>query len=191
MTTFRQHLHASDMGSPNWAGEGPPSIFNKFTPNGLMVSSPSSQTWAIPSPSSQGWRWKGRKGEPALPSLPTGPALQSTAHDPWAAWTHHGCRMQRQGSSGAVAALPRAEPTRCHTPSNCLKPRAQHRAQAATSCFSPSSPGRRHLLPRESKKPALFSMTSARCLPGLGMNRHMDKHQKWMKKHSISLRIIY
>lgn len=47
-----------------------------------------------------------------------------------------------------------------------------------------------HLLWPEQKRASLCHKP-ARCIPGFGMKRHMDEHQQWMKKHSVSLRIIY
>lgn len=171
ITTSGQHLHALDMVSPScgWEEE-PSSICSKFIPKltKMVVSSFSSQTLAVPSPSS-------RRESPLSPSSPPAQlstrTAESTARDPWATCTNHSFGTRGRASSSMVA----AEPTWCQTASNPLELRAQHRGQAAPCLFFPELPWQKSpsFLAR-AKKLASFGKKSARCIPGFGMNRHMD-----------------
>lgn len=82
MTTFRQHLHASDMVSPNCGcGEEPSSVFSKFIPKGSLGEG---MGWWSPALPARPWLFhlhppEGRVHSPLPPHQPTSPVGQQRA----------------------------------------------------------------------------------------------------------------
>lgn len=126
------------------------------------------------------------KGEAALPFLPTTQAAEtpSRTREPLAQTTAWGHRAREAAEQRLL--LPELSPHGAKLP-----PPMWTRDQAAPCCLPRAAVAEVAVLPGESTKLALFCKKSARCIPGFGMNRQMEKRQEWMKKHSLSLRIIY
>lgn len=196
MTTFRQCLHASDAVSPNCGcGEKPSSIFNKFIPNGSLEQG---MGWWSPALPARPWLFhlhppEGRVHSPLPPHQPTSPVRQQRALPNSRGPLGQTVALGHGAGEAAVQWLLSPEPSPHgaklpptiwnYEPSTAVR---LHRARFPRAALAEVT-----ILPGKSKKFASFCKKSARCIPGFGMNRHMDKHQKWMKKHSISLRIIY
>lgn len=147
-TTSRQHLHASDMASPNCGcGEEPSSLLNKFLPNSSLTEG---MGWWPPAPGCSISTLL--KGESTLPFLPTSlppPFRPETGQHRALPETKPQLRdTGKQQCSGCSLR------NRAHVVPNSIQPpgtTAQHRGRAAPRLCSQSHPGRSHLH-GESKK---------------------------------------
>lgn len=144
VTTFGQHLHASDTGLPKWGcGEESSSIFNKFIPNCSL-----GEGWGWWSPALPARPWlchlhplKGRACSPLPPHQPT-PA--SSEHCPGLLGHLDKSWLQGLGSSSAVAALSRAKATGAKFPPALWNYEPGTVVRPHHACFSPSCLGRVH-----------------------------------------------
>lgn len=196
MTTFRQHLHASDTVSQNCGhGEEPSSIFSKFIPNGSLGEGMG--WWSLALPARPGCSISVLlKGDSTPPFLPTSPP--SSVRQQRALPKSHGPLGQTMSSGprAGEAALqwllsPDLSPHGAKLPPTIWNYKPSTTVRLHHACCPRAALAEVTILPGKSKKLASFCKKSAKCIPGFGINRHMDKHQKWIKKHSISLRIIY
>lgn len=196
MTTFRQHLHASDMVSPNCGcGEEPSSILSKFIPNGSLGEG---MGWWSPALPARPWLFRlcsteGRFHSPLPPHQPTSPVRQQRAlpktHGPLGQTMASGPRAREAAVQWLLS--PDLSPHGAKLPPTIWNYEPSTTVRLHHACCPRAALAEVTIPPGESKKLASFCKRSAKCIPGFGMNRHMDKHQKWIKKHSISLRIIY